>query len=77
VQRVALQAASAEAGEEELGVEWGVDGVAGEGVVELEAEVLADGDGWAGAAQRDARCGGGRCGERRGGGCGAAAWGGV
>jgi hypothetical protein len=77
---VALQVPGLEASEEELDVERGVDGVAGLGVVELEAEVLADRDGRAGAAQRDAS--GGRRGsrERRGGrgvGAGASGWGGV
>jgi hypothetical protein len=77
VERVALEAAGVEAGEEELSVKRGVDGVSGEGVVELEAEVLANRDGRPGGAQRDAGRGGGRRGERCGGGCGAAGWRGV
>jgi hypothetical protein len=49
-----LQVAGLETAEEEVGVERGVDGVAGEGVVELEAEVIGGGDRGAGVAEGEA-----------------------
>jgi hypothetical protein len=40
VKRDGLEAAGFEAGLDQGEVEWGVDGVAGEGVIKLEAEVV-------------------------------------
>jgi hypothetical protein len=57
-----LEVAGLEAADEEGGVEGGVDGVAGQGVVELEAEVVLRGEVWAGVglpAEMKGEAGGG------------------
>ena len=52
-----FEIALAEALEEQVGVELRVHGIAGEGVVELEAKMVLCGDGHAGATEREARGG--------------------
>jgi hypothetical protein len=66
VEKERMEMTGAEGVGEGLGVEFGVDGVAGEGVVELEVEVVGGGDGRSRAAKREASGGEGRFGE----GCG-------
>jgi hypothetical protein len=67
VEKDGLEAASLEAGLDQGEVEWGVDGVAGEGVVQLEAEVVLGEEGRVGLClclrqvskvQGESRCGG-------------------
>jgi hypothetical protein len=47
-----------ETAEEQGGVELGVDGVAGQGMVELKAEVVGGGEVGRGVAEGEAGCGG-------------------
>jgi hypothetical protein len=63
VEKERLEAAGAEGAGKGLGVELSVDGIASEGVVELEIEVVCGGDGRSRAAKGVASGGEGRFGE--------------